>query len=239
MSITRVTWIKIYAGGQTQKRVIKMNVIEKQKHQSVINGLISGEESAIKSAVVIKDAFRAKMQELTMQGSATYSQEYLEKEMQKTKNDLAAKMQTAYSDTEKRLEQIRTLIHERDAVLDLSNPALSNALSLITTIGSNLSFQDTVKIQANFLHDQSALRALRSSYQAHEIATGWIDQLIYDIDSTIDNLKNLAYQAFFQDASINIFANAFAKFANLEGMTVEKLPDANGAMESMRAAAGL
>lgn len=217
-----------------------MNVEEKAKQQKVINGLISGVEFAVKQAVAAKDDFKAKFQDLNAHGTQVYSQYEVERRMNELKNVIAAKMQTANKDMAERLENIRTLIKERDAVLDLSNPAMGAALSLIQTIGSSLSYDEAMKINANFIHDQSALRALKAAYQAHDGASfGDIDSMIYDINSVIDNLKELAEDALIRDGSINFFASKFAKFSELEGVTTEKLPDLAGFDEAIRAGAGL
>lgn len=217
-----------------------MNVQEKEKQQKMIVQNLKGIESATAAAVTIKDTFSKKLQDLIMHGSQTYSQEFLEKEIQKVKSDFAAKMTTANDDIAKRLEELRTLIHDRDEALDLSNPALTSALSLIQTIGSNLTYEDAQKINKNFAYDQSALNAIRSAYQAFGVShTGKIDSLIYNVDEVIEGLKGLAYDGFVRDGSINFFSGKLSKFAALEGATVEALPDAQGANDSIRRAAGL
>ncbi len=223
-----------------------MNVAEKAKQQGVINNLISGEDAAIKKAVTQKDGFRAKIQDLQTNGTRDFSAQYVDKKLQEIQVEVLTAMQTAYTDTETRLNQLLGLLQERDAVLDLTNPALSVALSIIPTLGAidstnpGRQFDEAVKINANFVHDQPALRALRTAYLANGIqVTGNIDEMIYDAEKVIENLKELAYQGFVQDGSINTFAVAFSKFAALEGMTTEKMPDPIGADEAMRRAAGL
>lgn len=217
-----------------------MNTQEKEKQQRMIVQNLTGIESATKAAVTIKDTFGKKLKDLTMTGSETYSPEYLEKEIQKVKSDFAAKMKTANDGIVRSLEELRTLLNDRDAVLDLSNPALTNALSLIQTIGSGLSYEQAQQINANFLHDLSALRAIRAAYEAQAVVgLGNIDGLIYNVDETINTLESLAYQGLVQDGSINFFASKLSKFATLEGATVEAMPDVQGANASMRRAAGL
>jgi len=217
-----------------------MNTTEKEKQQKVINILIAGVEFGTRQFVKVKDSYREKLTDLNMNGLAKYSQEYLEKEIEKVKSDFAAQAQKAYDDMVKRLEELRTLLNERDAVLDLSNPALTNALSLIRAIGDDLSHEEAVKINANFVHDQSGLRALRAAYKANGvISPGEIDGMIYSADAVIDHLIDLCYGGFVQEGSINAFASAFSKLAKLEGMTVESTPDAIGLEESFYRGAGL
>ena len=217
-----------------------MNAIEKEKAQKMIVQNLKGIESATKTAVTEKNASLAKIKDLTMNGTRDYSPEYVEKEIVKVKADLQAKMTMANTDIAKRLEELRTLLHDRDAVLDLSNPALTNALSLIQTIGSALKFEEAQKINANFLHDQSSLRAFRAAYLSRGVVSpGNIDALIYNADQTIDNLKELAFQGFVQDGSVNFFATKLDILARLEGTSVEKIPDEQGAMDAIRRSAGL
>jgi hypothetical protein len=216
-----------------------MNAEEKAKQQRFIVQNLGGIETQIKALVTTKDAFRAKVNDLTMNGSKDWSPEYVEKELVRVKADIQAKMVTANTDMVKRLEELRGLLRDRDSVLDLS-PALGAALSLIQTIGAGLTYDQATMIQANFIHDQSGLRALRDAYKAQGVVSpGAIDGLIYNADSVIDNLKVLAYQGLVQDGSINTFATALSKLAALEGLTVESTPDQAGVMAAVRKAAGL
>lgn len=213
---------------------------EKAKQQRFIVQNLQGIETKIKDLVGVKDKFRAKVNDLTLHGSEMYSPDYVEKELTRLAADLAAQMDAANTDVVRRLEELRGLIAERDAVLDLSNPALTNALALISTIGGGLSFDQAVKINANFVHDQSALRSLKAAYQAKGLTNaGAIDSLLYSADDVIDNLEDLAYKGLVQDGSINTFANALSKLAALEGLMTERMPDVQGAEAALRAAAGL
>ena len=217
-----------------------MNTEEKEKQQRMIVQNLKGIEFVVAEAVKVKDAFRAKMRDLNMHGTATYSQEYLEKEIQKTKNNHAAVMATTNDQIEKRLDELLVFIRDRDAALDLGNPALTNALALIQTVGAGLSHDRLVKINANFVHDQSALSAIRDAYKAKGITNGGgIDGLIYDVQARIDKLKNLAIDGLLRDGSINYFSTELSKLATLEGTTVENLPDVQAANMAFRRGAGL
>jgi len=215
----------------------------KAKAQRMIVQNLKGIEATIKGLVTVKDAFHAKIEALTIHGMETYNQEYLEKEFSKVKEACTAKMAAAYPDMVKRLEELRGLIAERDAALDLANPTLANALKLIEMMetGDNVSTYETVKkINANFLNDQSSLRALRLAYKGRGIVqTAGLENMLYDADAMVNTLKEYAYQDIVQEGSINHFATAVAKLAALEGTDVEKMPDEQGALALMRAAAGL
>lgn len=217
-----------------------MNVQEKEKQQRFIHLIIGGIDSATNNVVKAKDAYRTKMNELAMGGGATYSQTFLETKIQEERDSFAAKMQNAFADMEKRLNQLRELLNERDAVLDLTNPNLTNALQLIQTIGSGMSFDQAKMINANFVHDQRALTCLYDAYKSFGVtANGNIDSLIYKTDSIINRLIELASDGTVKDGSINFFATEFAKFALLEGQAVESTPDQYAVSEAICRAAGL
>ena len=217
-----------------------MNTIEKENQQKKIVTNIKGIETATVEAVKVKDAYRATLRDLNMRGTQTFSHEYLEKEIVRIKGDFAAKMTAVNDNMVKRLDELQTLIHDRDSALDLGNPALNSALALIQTIGSSLTHEQAVKINANFMHDQSALNAIRAAYEARGVTdSGKIDGLIYDLESEIDKLKELAYAGFVQEGSINAFANRLARLATIEGVTIEKSPDVQGLDDAWRRGAGL
>lgn len=217
-----------------------MNTIEKENQQKKIVTNIKGIESATAEAVKAKDAYRATLRDLNMRGTQTFSHEYLEKEINKIKGDFASKMTAVNDNMVKRLDELQTLIHDRDSALDLNNPALSSAMTSIQTIGSSLTHEQAVKINANLMHDQSALNLIRSAYEARGVtSTGNIDGLIYDLESEIEKLKELAYDGFVREGSINTFANRLAKLATIEGATIEKSPDAQGLDDAWRRGAGL
>jgi hypothetical protein len=217
-----------------------MNTIEKENQQKKIVTNIKGIETATAEAVKVKDTYRGILRDLNMHGTQTFSPEYLEKEINKIKGDFAAKMTAVNTNMVKRLDDLQTLIQDRDSVLDLGNPALSSAMTSIQTIGSSLSHEQAVKINQNFYNDQNALNMIRSAYQVHDVInTGKIDGLIYDVESEIEKLKELAYDGFVREGSINTFANRLAKLAEIEGVTIEKNPDKQSLDDSWRRGAGL
>jgi hypothetical protein len=215
-----------------------MNTNQEKAQRMIIQNL-TGLELTIKNIVTGRDTYRQTLNKLAVQGG-DYSQEYLERTITKTKSDYAAKMQAANTDIIARLEELRGLYVDRDSVLDLNNPAMQSALLSISTIGGALKFDRAVKINANFIHDQSSLMHLRDAYLAHDLNNaGNIDALIYNANDVIDDLEKLATDCLIYDGSINTFANKLSKLAALEGLTIEKVPDQQGALSAMRAAAGL
>lgn len=216
-----------------------MNLQEKERAQKFITQNLKGIEAVISGAVKSKDEYRANVRKYTVEGQE-YTQDYKEKVLQDLKNKFAVRLQGIYQDILSRLDQLKNLIHDRDSVLDLNNPALSAALILIDAIGEKMTFEQAVKINANFLHDQSALSAIQAAYKAKGMDNpGNIQAWIYNADSVIESLKRSAYESFMQDGSINYFAVAVNKLATLEGTTIEAAPDQQGVTDAIRAAAGL
>ncbi|MEI7847933.1 MAG: hypothetical protein WCK35_19185 [Chloroflexota bacterium] len=216
-----------------------MNPQEKERAQKFIVQNIEGITAAIKAAVTAKDEYRKEVNRLTLEGKE-YTPEYKERQLQDLKNRITVRMQNVSVDMGKRLDELKMLLQERDSVLDLNNPALPAALLLIQSIGGAMTFDQAIKINANFIHDQSALTAMAAAYQAqNKENAGNIQALRYNTEDVINNLKTLAYRAFMQEGSINTFAFELSKFAKLEGTTTEALPDQQSAVDSMRYAAGL
>lgn len=216
-----------------------MDKQEKEKMQRMIKQNLKGIEFAIQKSVELKNNFRKSMDTLTSQKD-TYTPEYLEKEIEKTKVNHATKMRTAYDDIVSRLEELRGLIAERDTTLNLQNPALMSALTLIQMGGSELSYETAKMINENFSGDQPSLRAIQMAYKSQGVVqTAGLGKMIYDANETIDLLKSVAFAAFVQQGSLNYFAGEVAKLASLEGQEIAKTPDEVGAVETMRRAAGL
>jgi hypothetical protein len=215
-----------------------MNTAEKEKQQKVISLIIEGINFQVQKIVGARNEYREAINKLTAQND-TYNQEYIERKNREAKDGFQGKMQTMYTDMVGRLEQLRKLVHDRDLVLDLSNPALTNALSLIQAIGGDLSYEEAVKINANFVNDQSGLRAIRAAYKSHGVLSqGNIDEVIYNIDDKINRLLDLAEAGTVMDSTMNGFSSEFSKLAALEGVTVEATADMVGADNAAWRAAG-
>ena len=217
-----------------------MNSSEKEKQQKVVTIVIQGIESFAKKITEARDAFHKAMEDLTMHGTETYSQLYLERKTNEVTAEFKAKMETMHKDLVERLESLRTLIQERDRVLDLSNPALTNALALIEAIGADMSEEEAVGINQNFFYDQKGLRALRSSYLAHGVnSPGNLDLLIYNLNDRIDELLGLAEGGTLGHAIMYGFTERFSKLAALEGVTVDAEISNDALWEAMQRGAGL
>jgi len=215
---------------------------EKEKTQRMIEQNLQSYDFLNKGIVKIKDDHRGVLAIIETQRD-TYQPDVIVAKIEKEKQNYQGKMQAAHEGIEKRLDELRSLINDRDKKLDLSNPDLNNALELIKLINPGIeniekNHELAKQINSNFF-DQPSRRALLMAYQAQGASTAGLEAQVYNADKTIDNLKKLAYQALIQDGSLNTFANDVSKLAVIEGINIEKMPDQAGFEDAIRAGAGL
>jgi hypothetical protein len=191
-------------------------------------------------AAKAKDAYRARLAELEKQKD-TYTPEYIKELQDKARAALQASNQALYNDTTIQIEKLQNALSELHSSLDLTDPALQTALSLIKNVGKDLGSENILKINASFAGNQSALRVLQAAYKAAGVLyDGSLDRQIYDLDSSIQTMNQSAYEALMQGGSVNALAGTIGKVAKLEGYTdFETLPDPSSVNEAARAAAGL
>ncbi len=214
-----------------------MNTQEKATQQKYIQQGFTGLGAVIVKLVQDRDGNAAQLQTLNMHGTETYTQEYIEREMTRIKTNFSVKMAETYQDLETRLETLRKMISDRDAVLDLTNPALSTALALIQAAGGAPTHEQAAQINQNFRYDQSGIRAIYSAYGQKDI--GGIGKMMYNVDEVIDGLKVLANDCTIKEGSVNYFASKLSTFAAIEGVELPTTPDERGYDESFRKGAGL
>ena len=216
-----------------------MNSQEKVKQQKMIQQNLEGINRAISNLVASKNTYRGVKVEIEKQQD-TYSPEFLANKTIEEEKKYLNQCQLAYDDFVKRLEELRSLINERDAELDLENPALSNALKLIEISGNELGYENIRKINSTFVHDQSSLKALQAVYKTRGITnTFGLDSQIYDVNSKIDFLEKLAEDSIVRQGSLNYLASELKKIADIEGQELVATPDEQGFLETMRKGAGL
>jgi hypothetical protein len=212
---------------------------EKIKQQRMIKQNIDGLAFKINKLIEMKNAYRG-LKEQTLKQSETYSVEFLKNKTIEEEQKFIAQCQAKFEEFQKSLEELRFLINERDAILDLEDTALANALKLIETVGANLDDKNIQNINANFANDQTSLRALQAAYLAKGITFSGLDTMIYNPNEKIDHLIEVSKGAIVQQGSLNYLADEIAKIAKLEGVEdFIKTPDEQGFMEAMRRGAGL
>ncbi|MGA2505106.1 MAG: hypothetical protein ABSG01_13530 [Anaerolineales bacterium] len=173
--------------------------------------------------------------------NAEYVKNFIVPKIEQAKDAFAALSQTSEEKVALLLADLQQLATEKQAKLDLSNPAWANALALIQLSGKDIDADTVRKINAQFANDQPALRALKQIYKnAGVLYDGGISDMLYEPEATFENLRNWEYHAFHeQGGSLNEFANAIRQVASKEGIDFPEQVDSVGADNAMRMAAGL
>lgn len=170
----------------------------------------------------------------------TYTADYLENKQETIRLSQRNSNQVDFEKVSELLLKLKEAAAENQSKLDLSNPALTNALKLIELGSSRLDADTIRKINVSFTGDQSALRALKAVYQMQGVVDdGGLENQLYEPESTFASLQEYAYFSFMQNGSLNTFWTQVNKIANLEGIQYPELVDEAGAVDSMRRAAGL
>jgi hypothetical protein len=198
-----------------------------------------------KKAVVIRDEYRKKLSTLEAQRK-TYAPEYIEDQQNRARQDRDKALAALYEDYSAQVVKLDAALTELNGQLDLTSPALSNALKLIDMIGPDLVGADLEssiieKINQQFVGDQSALKVLRAAYKAKGVIyDGGLDKQIYNEFDAVRQIFSRAEEAFLHDGSINALAAIGSKYATLEGFTdFETMPDSIGFDEALHQGAGL
>lgn len=211
----------------------------RKKQQNIIRAVIEGIDNKVKKVVDLKTQLRNALADIENK-RAVFLPAEIEKLINAAQSDYSSKLGSIGQEVNKSLDDLSLLINERDSELDLSNPALTNALNLIQTVGKKLPYETILQINENFLFDQPSLRVLQAAYKAADIAgTGNLEEMIYSPGELIANLKKDVDQTFNQDGSLNYFNSRFSKIAVLEGQPVELTPDQEGVYAAMRRGAGI
>ena len=161
--------------------------------------------------------------------SKDYTPEYLAAKKQAATGEYRAKGQVLYADAQKTFEKLQSALLEIHSQLDLNDPALTNAVSLIKNVGPELSFEDKLKINASFAANQPALKLLQSAYKsAGVLSDGGLDKQIYDPEGAVQSLGKYAQAALLGDGfSPFRFGVEIGKVASLEGYGYDVFPWAN------------
>jgi hypothetical protein len=223
----------------------------KEINRAIIKEQFFNFRKIIQNANAVSDSYRGELNKIDAL-STDYTPEYLESQKQAAKNQYKAKNHALYEDVKKQLETLQNALNELHGSLDLSDPALTNALKLIEIAGPDLGAENVMKINAEFATNQPALKVLQAAYKSRGVVyDGNLDQQIYDIDSAIQMIAQHAESALIKDGSVFQFAIQIGKVAKLEGTDFpEGNPFPSMAMEqknvdldkfatSARAAAGL
>ena len=210
---------------------------KKESQANLVKTRLSGIQDQIGFVVKAKQAYKTQLAKLSGLDAEVYSADYITKQKEAAKQAYNAARAQAYESLTSRLTELESAISERHAALDLNNPAWQSALSLLQ---AGVKDADTIRqINASFVYDQPALRALQQVYKKLEVYDGGVDKMIYEIPSSFDKVRRAAEDTFTGQSGINYFASHVGKIASLEGFEFDSSPDPDGFMEAAFRGAGL
>jgi len=197
--------------------------------------------SAIKNAIKARDSYRAQAAKLEKQRE-TYTADYLKAQAEKARAEYLNARAALWPNVSAELDALRATLGELHSSLDLSNPALVNAITLIRQAGKGLPGESIRQINSQFLNDQAALRLLAGVYKDAGLTyNGRLEEQLYDAESAVLAAAQYASAAFQNEGSLNTFSAQLAKIAGMEGHNdlADRLPDVQGWTESAFQGAGL
>lgn len=204
-------------------------------------------QSFMKEQVKARDAYRkanADLRELEKTGD--YKPEYIEKKRSEIDSDFRVKNAAAYKNALDLIGKLTGTMQTRySEPLDLSDPALTNALNVINLAGANLDHLELNKIIDSFTGNPAALKTLRSVFQKQGMskAEERANSLLYEPAFVEQRLREVADSSIRQGGSLNAFAGEINKLAVKEGMSFPLdgggSIDPVGVAEAFRAGAGL
>lgn len=203
-------------------------------------------ESFTRKQVDRRNKLRERRLELQKQASSgDYSNEYMERLFAQLDREQAENAEAAYAEALEHIGKLVETMQSRYAEpLDLADPALSNALNIITLTGGNIEHAELVKLVDTFTGSPAALKTLRSVFERQDMGAGveLVNQRLYEPAFVAQRLAETAEQAFRQSGSLNGWASEVNKYAQREGLTFPKdggTIDPAGAYAAMRRGAGL
>lgn len=176
-----------------------------------------------------------------------YVQEEKERMVKRAADVLRAEVQKDYEEIKGNLEIMRKAAAEMDAVLDVG-PYFQNALSVVKALGKDMPEKSITALVAQFKGQNHALVLLKAAMESEGIVSTehYFKDLIFNADSTMDQLDELAYRLAVQPDQWTLccFGNELEKFAQSLGVKLSKrfrdIVDTSEALnQQIRAAAGL
>lgn len=112
----------------------------------------------------------------------TYAEEYKDKIRTSLNDDFRAKTKANYDSAVTIIEKIKEIALTQQQNFDISSQALTNALTLISSIGNEISWDTIDDINETFRGDPKSLNVLRSVYKKNDISCKSNSTPIIEID---------------------------------------------------------
>lgn len=151
----------------------------------------------------------------------------------------AEKFQQVRDEITQKLNLLEKITVEANASLSIT-PELETAINLINIAGPDMDSETLRKLVSNFAGDQSTLKALQAVFKSRGFSyDGGLSNLLYDVGSSYQRLRELADMALIFQGSINNFAAEISLLAEKENLEFPSMVDAGGFENAARRGAGL
>lgn len=198
-------------------------------------------QTLLEKAVKARDGYRAKLAALH-ERARDYSQEYLQKQIEQIEAEIATSNAELHKQADRILDDWSEAMSTRhQQPIDLSDPAITAAINLISLAGHQLTYEDLTGLVDQFRGNPAALRALRAVFETQDLPSGvrLVEKRTYDPAGAILALKSAIDNAFKANGSINAIAVEAWRVFEKEGVEFPRMVDEAGVDEALRAGAGL
>lgn len=199
-------------------------------------------ESLLKKQATARNVYRDSVAKLLSQ-SAVYAEEYIEAKLAELRQELDAIHAKGREEANVLIEKLVSEMEARHAEpVDLTDPALTNLMSIINLAGTQLPHEEVTKAVETFVGNPASLKVLAALFEAKDMpyALEKTREKLYFPGDVQKVLMTQADDSFRFDGSLNAMATKLAQIAAREGVEYgDRLPDPVGADNVMRQAAGL
>ena len=202
---------------------------EKNKIRERIDARFRDLTSQLQEAVKAQNEYRRQVEGLE-KATGTYTRSEIETRKQKASGEHVLRNKPLYKKLQDNLEGLNSDLSALHSQLDLNDPRLVNALSVIEK-GGAVSFEGARAIAEPFKRDQQALRILSGAFHSHGYNEGVavVSKMLYDPAAAMKRILGIASSfGGSPDTAINKLSSEIAKIAKMEGQTFEALPDRDG-----------
>jgi hypothetical protein len=211
---------------------------EREQNQLMVKLAFEKLATVIKRAIATRDTTRAELEKIESRyGLTDEFKQQLKQPVQAAHNQVWGELYADFGAAIEALGQALTAWH---GDLDLTDPALANALKMIELSKGDLPTDLIMAINRQFTGKQPQLRALQAVYKSQGVIyDGGLEKQVYELEPALEGLSDFAYNTFVRGGSLNGLAAAVAKVAEMEGVEFEKTPDQVGMVDAIRQGAGL
>ncbi len=237
-----------------RRKVNKMAVIRSngtkvsstEAYRSLVQDHLSTLELFLRKQATERETYR-KQRASIVENQNGFLPEVAEKQLTDLDSKTRQKWAAAYEEVCGLIESLVTGSQARyEEPLDLSDPSIIPALTIIQTVSTALPFEGLKRLIDSFTGNPAALKILNAAFEGRGMTAGveLVKQRLYDPAFVEVRLKEVAVISIGQGGSLNAFAGEVNRLMAIpEGMTFPldngESIDPQGVLISMRKAAGL